>query len=79
VSEKGVSIVDTNVVVLGEGKSFGIWQVLGEDEVILGFLQLSPWDPCSHLLQSLKNYLDDIAQCKKFQFIHGIAQSYTCQ
>jgi hypothetical protein len=43
VSEKGVGIVDTNVVVLGEGKI--IWQVLGEDELILGFLQLSPWDP----------------------------------
>jgi hypothetical protein len=43
VSEKGVSIIDTNVVVLGEGKI--IWQVLGEDELIPGFLQLSPWDP----------------------------------
>jgi hypothetical protein len=43
VFEKGIGIVDMNVVGLGESTTS--WQILGEDEVIPGFLQPSPWDP----------------------------------
>jgi hypothetical protein len=39
----GSVTVDMNVVGLGESTTS--WQILGEDEVILGFLQPSPWDP----------------------------------
>ena len=41
--EEGIGILKTDAVVLGE--SVTIWQVLGEYEVVLVFLQLSPWDP----------------------------------
>lgn len=41
--EEGVSILNTDVVILSE--SVTARQVLGEYEVVLGFSQLSPWDP----------------------------------
>ena len=45
VLEEGISVFKANVVVLSENKA--IREVLREDEVILGFFQLNPWDPPS--------------------------------
>ena len=41
--EEGIGILKTNVVKLSESTT--VRQVLGEDEVTLGILQSSPWDP----------------------------------